>query len=299
VLALGEAIADDPTQEGRQRLRGAFSIAVSRIRTDPEQPRREFSDTELAQLTASVRRRGVRQPLRVWFDPADRMYQIVSGERRFRAALAAQLTAVPCIVEEMQGGQARPERKGILVDQIVENWQRADLNPYELSDALAELRDRHGYPQKELAELLGKPESEISRLLSLQRIEPTLQKDLRTDASSVLTKRHLIAVAQLPVDKQSAFVNKVLSGKLTAIETEREATRARAVRMGRHPKRVSGIVQRYVVGTATVQIAFRKREPSVDEVIDVLRKVIGMVESRRKPQTSVEPENGLPEQRVE
>ena len=81
--------AGDPLQAGRQRLKGAFLIDVARIRPDPKQPRREFDDGELKELTTSVSERGLKQPLRVWFVANDDIYQIVSGERRYRAALAA------------------------------------------------------------------------------------------------------------------------------------------------------------------------------------------------------------------
>jgi len=269
----------DPSQAGRQRLKGAFLIDVARIRPDPQQPRRAFDDEELKELTTSVSERGLKQPLRVWFVASDKIYQIVSGERRYRAALAAGLTAVPCLVEDTPGVLLRKE---ILVDQIVENWQRADLKPFELSDALAELRDKHGLTQDDIACQTGKPKSEISRLLSIQKVAPAIQQQARTTEAGTLSRRHLIAVAQLPADEQPRFVDKIQTGQLSATEAEREAARWRQSRTGQPARGCRATVRRYLVGPATVQITFRKREVTDADVLEVLERVRGMVKGNHK-----------------
>ena len=271
--------AGDPLQAGRQRLKGAFLIDVTRIRPDPKQPRREFDDAELKELTTSVSERGLKQPLRVWFVANDNIYQIVSGERRYRAALAAGLTTVPCLVEDAAGVLPRKE---ILVDQIVENWQRADLRPFELSDALAELRDQHRVTQDDIARLTGKPKSEISRLLSIQKVGPAIQHQARTAEAGTLSRRHLVAIAQLPADEQPGFVDKIRTGQLSAREAEREAARWKQSRTGQAARGCRATVRRYLVGPATVQITFRKREVTDDDVLDVLERVMGMVKGDHK-----------------
>ena len=271
--------AGDPLQAGRQRLKGAFLIDVTRIRPDPKQPRREFDDGELKELTTSVSERGLKQPLRVWFVANDNIYQIVSGERRYRAALAAGLTAVPCLVEDAAGVLPRKE---ILVDQIVENWQRADLKPFELSDALAELRDQHRLTQDDIARLTGKPKSEISRLLSIQKVAPAIQQQARTAEAGTLSRRHLIAVAQLPADEQPRFVDKIRAGQLSATEAERHVARWKQSQNGQSARGGRSTVRRFLVGPATVQITFRKREVTDDDVLDVLERVMGMVKGDHK-----------------
>jgi len=266
--------ASDSSQAGRERLKGAFAIAVSRIRPDPKQPRREFDAEELKGLAASVLERGVKQPLRVWYVQEEDVYQIVSGERRYRAALAAGMETVPCLVEDAPGVLPRKE---ILVDQIVENWQRADLKPFELSDALAELRNQHGLSQDDIARLTGKPKSEISRLLSIQRVAPAIQQEARGDQTGRLSRRHLVAVAQLPTEQQEKLVEKIRTGHLSATETEREAANWRQRRTGQAARGVRSTVRRYLVGAATVQITFRKREVTDDDVLDVLERVKTMI----------------------
>src|SRR5262249_40386661 len=144
--------------QGRRRLTGAFLIDRARIRPDPAQPRKNLDTVAQQELIASIRRLGVLQPITVRYIEAEDVYQIIAGERRYQAAKAAEIAELPCWVQS-------PQAKDILLHQIVENWQRADLNPYDLADALAVLRDANGYSQKDLARETGKPESEISRLL--------------------------------------------------------------------------------------------------------------------------------------
>jgi ParB family chromosome partitioning protein len=269
-LPLESVSAVDPAQEGRQRLRGAFLIDLDRIQADPDQPRREFDEEELANLTASIQERGVRQPIRVWYVAEAEMYQIIAGERRYRASKAAGLTAIPCLVEDMPSAQPTLPRVEILVEQISENWQRADLKPLELSNALAELRDALGIGPRELSQRLSKPESEISRLLSLQKIDPSLRESLTADDQNGLTRRHLVAVAKLHPDEQQGFVESVRERKLTAMETEREASHKVGERAGRGAPARRGSFRRFVIGNATVEVRFRKREATDADVLDAL-----------------------------
>ncbi|MDB5389425.1 MAG: stage 0 sporulation protein, partial [Planctomycetaceae bacterium] len=247
----------DPRTEGVARLKGAHVIDITRIEPDPEQPRREFHTERLQELTASVRERGIRQPIHVWYNPEREHYQIISGERRFRAATAAGLSAIPCIIQEVPAGTASSHRKELLVEQIIENWQRVDLQPFELSDTLIKLRDDHGLSQDDIAKLTGKPKSEISRLLSLQKIAPEIQIEIRADPRGPLSRRHLVAVAQVPEPEQIPLVQKIRAEKLSAMETEREATKVR-LRIGKADRRgAPSTIRRYLVGTTTVQITFR------------------------------------------
>lgn len=278
-LSLRSEGGTDPEQEGRTRLRGAFSIVLTRIRPDPDQPRREFDEEKLQELSASIRERGVRQPIRVFYHAQDKVYQIVSGERRFRASQLAGLPAIPCIVDDIT--QPLPVvRKAIIVDQLVENWQRADLNAYELHDALVALRDAHGMTQEEIAQLTGKPKSEVSRLLSLEKIKPELQERLRQDTTGKLSKRHLQAIARIPEDQQEAFIVEVRESKLTAVEAERSATRKAGSKRANQPNYTGGTVRRFAVPGATIAITFRRKEVSDADVLEVLDKVRQMVEGR-------------------
>jgi ParB family chromosome partitioning protein len=100
--------------EGRSRLAGAYSIDVSRIQPDPKQPRRRLEAAAQADLVASVRQLGILQPVTVRFLESENIYQIVTGERRYRAAKEAGLTEIPCWIQT-------PKEEDVLVHQIVEN----------------------------------------------------------------------------------------------------------------------------------------------------------------------------------
>ena len=267
-----------PGRQGVTRLRGAFTIELSRLRPDPKQPRREFDQDELQNLMTSVGEHGIKQPLRVWYVHADDVFQIISGERRYRAAVAAKMSEVPCIIEDAPAG-LEPERKNILVDQIVENWQRADLKPYDLSDALKELRDSHGMSQDEIARLIGKPKSEISRFLAMQRVAPEVQANIRRDETGKFSRRHVVAISKLTPEQQIAVAAKVKSDNLTAAETEREVVRRVRRQSGGAVRGSPVTVRRFTVGSAQVRISFRKRQVSNADVLEVRGRVKAMVEN--------------------
>lgn len=231
-------------------------------------------------LTQSIRERDVRQPIRVWYVAEENVYQIIAGERRYRASLRAGKAQIPCLVEDTPASQPTPPRVEILVEQISENWQRADLKPLELSDALAELRDALGIGPRELAKRLSKPESEVSRLLSLQKIDPSIRQEAQKAGEPSFTRRHLVAVAQLPSDEQPALIGRVKERGLTARETEREVARIRGENTGM-PTHRRGTARRFAIGSAVVEVRFRKREPTDAEVLDALERAARLVREHR------------------
>ena len=155
--------------DGRRRLAGAYFIEIGRIHPDPTQPRRQLDSQAQQELTLSIKQFGIMQPIAVRYIESQKIYQIISGERRYQAALRAKLTEIPCWVQT-------PREEEILVRQIVENWQRSDLSPFELADALASIRDANKLTQDALAKLTGKPKGEISKLLALLSLVPEVQK---------------------------------------------------------------------------------------------------------------------------
>ena len=286
-LPLRDGQTGGPAREGVSRLRGAYAIDLTRVRPDPQQPRREFNADELKNLTDSVRERGIKQPVRVWFVEADDIFQIISGERRYRAAAAAGFAELPCIIEDAPKDGGVIPRREILVDQVVENWQRQDLNPYDLSDALKELRDDHGLSQDEIARVTGKPKSEISRFLAMQRVTPDVQKQIRQDESGRYSRRHVVALAQLAPEEQPALAERIKTEKLSAVETEREVSRRKKSHETGEAARGSPVtIRRYAIGSAKIQITFRKREDSTSEILDVLDRLRSLVEGSKENQAT-------------
>ena len=179
----------------------------------------------------------MQQPVSVRFVPENGSYFIIAGERRYQAAKEIGLNELPCWVQ-------RPEDRDILVHQIVENWQRSDLHPFDLADALAELRDTNRYSQADLARLTSKPESEISRILSLLKLEADVQKQARAERTGEITRCHLIAIATLNPAAQQQVYRVVKEKGLTALETEQfvQETKAQHVSMdGRGGRRAERI----------------------------------------------------------
>ena len=183
-------------------------MAVERLHANPNQPRRQFTDSDLADLAASVRAKGVLQPLIV--RPAKDNpghFEIVAGERRWRAAQMAQIHEVPILVRDFDDTE-------VLEVAIIENIQRADLNPIEEALAFRQLMDRFGHTQEKLAEALSKSRSYIANLLRLLNLPDPVQAFVVNGALSAGHARALIT-AQDPVELARQVVSKGLSVRET------------------------------------------------------------------------------------
>lgn len=146
---------------------------VADIRPNPAQPRRTFSEQELDELAASIKQRGVLQPILLRPDPdAPNQYQIVAGERRWRAAQRAGLKTIPAVVRDMDELQ-------LLEVGIIENVQREDLNPIEEAEAYGALIKRFGRTQENLAESVGKSRAHIANTMRLLNLGETAREHLR------------------------------------------------------------------------------------------------------------------------
>jgi ParB family chromosome partitioning protein len=245
-------------------LGGAFSIRIDRIRPDPTQPRRQFDAKALNELTASVKRLGILQPITVRYIQADDMYQIITGERRYRAVQALGMTEIPCWIKT-------PKTEEVLVHQIVENWHRKELHPFEIADALAQLRDAYELTQKQLANETGKPEPEISRFLSLLELSPTVQKDARADATGTLSFRHLYNIARLdePTEQEAIAID-IRKQRLSAIETE-QLVRKKIHESTAPAKRGAPVTKiEFLTSKAKVTLLFRKQTPARQEILAAL-----------------------------
>jgi ParB family chromosome partitioning protein len=169
--------------EAGDRLR---ELPVETLVPNPQQPRRHFDPQAIEELAASIRASGVLQPLVV--RPRGHQYEILVGERRWRAAQQAGLAQVPAIVREASDAEA-------LELALVENLLREDLNPLEAADAYQRLLAEFGWTQEELARRLGKDRSSVANALRLLRLPPLIQEDLRAGR---LTMGHARALLGLP-----------------------------------------------------------------------------------------------------
>lgn len=153
--------------------RGYRTVSVAAIAPNPFQPRREFTSAQLAELEASIRENGLLQPLVVRpaspEAPEGAHWELVAGERRWRAVRRLGWTEVPVLVREM-------DDRTLLVLAIVENVQRADLSPLEEADGYRRLIDEFGYTQKEVAESVGRERSTVANLLRLLQLPASVQR---------------------------------------------------------------------------------------------------------------------------
>nr|WP_028719613.1 ParB/RepB/Spo0J family partition protein [Paracoccus yeei] len=184
-------------------------VPVEQLTPNPDQPRRSFAPEALQELAASLRNRGMLQPLIVRPHPSDRgLYQIVAGERRWRAAQIAQLHEVPVIVRDLNDTE-------VLEVAIVENIQRSDLNAIEEAASYRQLMDRFGHTQDKLAEALNKSRSHIANLMRLLNLPDQVQAWLR---EGKLTAGH--ARALVTASNAVDLARKVIERNLSVRETE-------------------------------------------------------------------------------
>ena len=164
---MGESVAEPVSvAPGAVLPTGVLSAPIESLKPNPDQPRKSFSKAEHDELTQSIRDKGVLQPILVRQQPGeDGVWQIIAGERRWRAAQAARLTEVPIIVREMDDLE-------VLEVAIIENVQRADLNPLEEAAAYGVLMERFGRTQDAVAGIVGKSRSHVANTLRLTQLTP-------------------------------------------------------------------------------------------------------------------------------
>jgi len=194
---------------------GVTKLPVESIHPNIEQPRRAFNHLALEDLAASIRAKGVLQPLIVRRSPrVEGQYEIVAGERRWRASQIAQLHEIPVLVRDFDDTE-------VLEVAIIENIQREDLNPIEEASGYRQLMDRFGHTQEKLAEALSKSRSHIANVLRLLNLPEEVQSYLREGKLTAGHARALITAAD-----PSKLAREVLAKGYSVRETESLARRA-------------------------------------------------------------------------
>ena len=209
VLGRGlKALISETTQEDVSKE--TQRIPLTQIRSNPNQPRAHFDPEKLEGLVQSVRRKGVVQPILV--RPKEGSYEIVCGERRFRAAQKAGLTDIPVLVRDMGDGEA-------LECSIIENLQRQDLNPVEEAKAYQRLGHEAGSTQEEIADVVGKDRSSVANTLRLLGLPQKIQEELIRGRLTMGHARAILAVVGEAA--QIALCERILKTSLSVRETER------------------------------------------------------------------------------
>ena len=210
--ALGRGLDALISTEG-VRTQGSSTIneiPLDQIEANPNQPRREFDDEALHELAESIKAIGIIQPITLRKLNED-SYQIIAGERRYRACCSLNMKQVPCIIEDYDDKQTQTLA-------IIENIQREDLSPLEEAKAYQALIKEYGYSQTELADIVGKKQSTIANKLRLLKLSDDVQFSLN---QKQITERHARAMLSLNEEKQQEVLREVLKKKLTVADTER------------------------------------------------------------------------------
>jgi ParB family chromosome partitioning protein len=207
---LGEAAR---TPAAGEPAEGVREIEIARIRPNPHQPRMRFDDEALDELAESIAQRGVLQP--ILLRPDGDGFQIIAGERRWRAAQRAQLHAIPAIVREV-------DDSGTAELALIENVQREDLNAIEEADAYKQLIDLFGHTQEQLGKIVHKSRSHVANLLRLLELPEMVRQSLvRGDISM----GHARAVATAP--DPEALTAEIIAKGWSVRQAEERAKRAK------------------------------------------------------------------------
>ena len=239
--------------DGRTRAREAGHMELARIVPDPDQPRKEFTDEAIERLAASLVKHGQLQPIRVRWNAELGKWVVISGERRYRAAVRAGLKTVVCIFAE--AGLTPTE---ILQEQIVENLLREDLKPIEQARAYRQLMDLHNWTAKELSGELQVSQGAISKSLSLLTLPDELQAQVDQGVIPATTA-YEVAKVEDPI-AQRDVARRVVDERLTR-DAATEAVRAVSARPAQVRER------RSKTSTAATITPVSTSEPSIVRTI--------------------------------
>jgi ParB family chromosome partitioning protein len=237
---LGPSVLSLLSAEGSTKSPGVRQVPVDRIEPNPNQPRTVFEQSALDELTASVREHGILQPVLIRPFGGPNRYQLVAGERRWRAATAAGLPTIPAMVEEFDDDTA-------LEIAIIENLQREDLSPLEEAVMYDRMVKDHGYSIRRLAQKLGKDKGYLENRLRLADAPPEIQQLVSVRKDTISHAYELLKVED--PRKRRRLAEQVASGELTLVKLRE---RVESVRRPRRTAIVSDDVGVLETGSAGV-----------------------------------------------
>ena len=224
-----EALIPLAEEEAAAAPQGVAEVPLASITPNPHQPRAPIRDQDLVELAASIEEHGIIQPLVVTRAPDG--YQLIAGERRWRAARLAGLSTVPVIVKDVAPS-------GVLELALVENLQRSDLNPLEEAMAYRQLTEEFGLTQEQVARRVGKSRVAVSNTLRLLKAARSVQEALLAERISEGHARALLGLEQ--AESQEAALKTVLKRELTVRQTEKLVQRLLGLRPENGERRPAG-----------------------------------------------------------
>lgn len=215
---LGEMAREVPVEQGSGAVEGVRLLPVSALAPHPDQPRRRFDDALLDELAGSIAARGLIQPIVV--RPHGHQFQIVAGERRWRAAQRARLHEVPVVVRELSDAET-------LEIALVENIQRQDLNAIEEAQAYQRLAGEYGHTQEALAKIVHKSRSHVANLLRLLELPEPVQARVVDGSLSMGHARALLGAPDV-----EGLAEQIVARGLSVRDTEKMTRERKPLRAG-------------------------------------------------------------------
>jgi ParB family chromosome partitioning protein len=229
------------------------SLPLDQIQPNEEQPRTEFDDEKLQELTQSIRIHGILQPVTV-YRAGDGRYRLIAGERRWRAARLAGLTEVPALVRTV-------ESHHLLELALIENIQREDLNAIEVANAFHNLATQHGLSHEQIAERTGKDRSTVTNFIRLLRL-PTVVRDAL--ANGQISMGHARTLLNVPLEMvQADLCKRIMEQQLSVRETERLV------------KALAGPEKGKPSGKAEIKANGAELDPNVRAALDEIAMALG------------------------
>lgn len=203
---LSALIPEDLEKEDSQRIE---EIDTNLICPNPNQPRKVFEQDKLDELTESIRKYGVIQPIIVRKD--GEFYTIIAGERRWRACKNANIKSIPCIVRDI-------ENKNASEIALIENLQREDLNPIDEANAYEYIMERYGITQEEVSSIVGKSRVYVTNIMRLSNLDEYVRNKI---VSNEISAGHGRAILSLPPESQVILTDKIIKEDLSVRDVEK------------------------------------------------------------------------------
>lgn len=243
-------------------MKETFDIAIDQITPNKYQPRKEFNIDGLFELAQSIRENGLIQPIVV--RSADEGYEIIAGERRYRAMILAGYTSVPCHIIDSTDNQAAQMA-------LIENIQRENLTSIEEANAYVSLLKAKGWTQDKLAQAVGKSQSSIANKIRLLQLPQEIQEGI---LNRKISERHARAILQIDSDNQLDVFHQVMDKKLTVADTEKLIQQHDKVKPTKRKQKTKGF-------SKSIQIAINTVKQAVS-MIEKTGTVINVEESEKE-----------------
>ncbi len=238
---------------------GLLYIPIQLLRSDPNQPRQHFDEAALRDLTASIKEKGVLQPVIARKDPGRAGYILIAGERRWRAATAAGLTSLPALV--------RREEDSLEVA-LIENLQRENLSAIEEAEALLHLKQARRFTDGQLAQVIGKSRQSVNDSLALNELPEAIKEECRT--CGIGSKRQLLSISRAgSPEKVQVLWDAFRRGEITTVRAMEQRSKPRKGR-----SRTYRFSYRPEDGEFRLSLVFSRTMATIEEIRDAIQEAL-------------------------